>query len=122
MGTFWRRSLRYTVTIQRETTERSASGSTKFTFADLYTGVKASIQSGGGRMRQLDVGQDPGVKHLALFGAEMMDLLRQGDLLVVEGPIEAGRKFKLYHVHNVPDPNAPHVECDIESWLPGGGD
>ena len=122
MSAIWRRALHFTVTVKRNTTSVSASGASQFVYATIATGLACSIQSGsGGRMRQEDVGQVAGKKHSAIFGEEALGLLQQNDLIIVENAVGGGETFKLYHVHEIIDPNAPHVECDVESWVPAGG-
>lgn len=123
MSTAWRKALHFTVNVQRNTTEVSTSGATKFVYATVLSRVACSIQAATGRLKQEDFGQDPARRHNVLFGAEMLGgLIQQNDVLVVVSGGEVGRKFKVVTTHEVVDPNAPHVECAVESWVPGGGD
>ena len=120
MGTAWRRALTHTVTVRRNTTAKSASGATKFVYADVLTGVPCTLQDAGGRLRQDDQGQKGLRKKSALFGEEMMGgVLLQNDLVV---DAASGLTYRLTHVHDVVDFNAPHVECVAEQWIPGGRD
>ena len=120
MGTAWRRALTHTVTVRRNTTEKSSSGATKFVYADVLSGVPCSLQDAGGRLKQDELGQKGLRKKSALFGDEMMGgVLQQNDLIVDSA---SGLVYRLTHVHDVVDLNAPHVECMAEQWVPGGAD
>lgn len=123
MSTAWRKALHFTVDVQRNTTAISGSGSTRFVYTTVLSGVPCSIQAVGSRMKQDDVGQIPGRRHNVLFGSEMLgNQIQQNDVLVITAGGEVGRKFKVVSTHDVVDPNAPHLEAVVESWIPGGGD
>jgi hypothetical protein len=121
-ATAWLRALRHTVTVRRNTTSVSSSGSTKFVYSVVATGVKCALQDGGGRMSQADVGQDPKRKKRALFAPAYMGVLQQNDVLLITAGAEVGSSYKIMHLHDVPDPNAPHVEADVEQVESAGGD
>lgn len=121
MSTAWRKALHFTATVKRNTTSVSASGATKFVYATIFTGVQCSVQYQGGRLRQDDPGQMGLRKNSALFGEEMIGQLRQNDIIVLENS-DVGRTYRLTSVHEVIDPNAPHVECVAEQVVTAGGD
>lgn len=121
MGTAWRKALHFLVTVKRNTTVVSASGSTKFAYATILTGVAASVQANGGRMKQDDEGQLGMRKTSVLFGEEMIGQLQQNDIIVLENN-DIGRQYRLTNVHEVIDPNAPHVETVAEQVATDGGD
>lgn len=121
MGILWRKALHFRVTVQRNTTSVSASGSTKFVYSTILSGVAASVQYQGGRLRQDDAGQMGLRKNSALFGEEMIGQLQQNDIIILENN-DIGRKYRLTSVHEVIDPNAPHVETIIEQVVSAGGD
>ena len=118
----WRRALVHTATVRRNTTTVSASGSTSFHYADVLTGVTCSVQDDAGRLLQADVGQMGLRKASVLFGDEMLGLLQQNDLLALEPVDDGGRVYRLTHIHEVQDLNAPHVEAEAEQYVPAGRD
>lgn len=120
-ATAWRKAMQHVVNVQRNTTSASPSGATRLAYTTVATGLKCSLQSGGGRMRQTDLGQDPGRVKSAIFGQEAIAILQQNDLLVLQN-VEIGRRYKIMSLHTVPDANAPHVEATVEQWVPGGGE
>lgn len=121
-ATAWLRALRHTVTVRRNATSVSASGATKFAYSTVATGVKCSLQDAGGRMTQNEEGQDPKRKKRALFGPESMGVLQQNDVLLITAGAEVGSSYKIVHLHDVPDPNAPHPSADVEQVESAGGD
>lgn len=121
MGTAWRKALHFTATVKRNTTSVSASGATRFVYATLLTGVLCSVQNATGRMKQDDEAQIGGRKKSVLFGEEMIGQLQQNDLIVLESG-DVGATYRLVNVHEVVDPNAPHVECQAEQYVPAGRD
>ena len=121
MGIAWRKALHFTCTVKRNTTSVSASGATKFAYATLLTGVLCSVQNSSGRMKQDDEAQIGGRKKSVLFGEEMLGLLKQNDLIVLESG-DIGATYRLTNIHEVVDPNAPHVECMGEQYVPAGRD
>lgn len=119
MTTAWRYALQFTATLRRNTTSVSASGATRFVYADILTGVLVSVQESGGRLRQDDVGQKGLRKVDLIFGEEMLGVLKQNDLLVLDLD---GRTFRITHLHEIVDLNAPHVEGIGEQVVSAGGD
>lgn len=117
----WRRALQHVVTVRRNTTAVSPSGATSFVYADVATGLRCSLQDGGGRLRQDDLGQTPKRIKSAIFGREAISILRQNDLLVLEN-VKVGETYRITHLHTVPERNAPHVEATVEQWAPSGSD
>ena len=117
----WRRALQHVVTVRRNTTAVSPSGATMFVYADVATGLRCTLQDGGGRMRQDDLGQLPGRVKTALFGAEAIAVLQQNDLLVLEN-VKPGETYRVTALHTVADRNARHVSADVEQWAPSGSD
>jgi len=122
VGTAWRKALHFTATVKRNTTSVSASGATTFVYSTVLSGVLCSVQNNTGRMKQDDEAQIGGRKKTVLFGEEMLGLLRQNDLIVLESSADAGATYRLVNVHEVVDPNAPHVECQAEQYVPAGRD
>ncbi len=120
-ATAWRRALQHVVTVRRNTTVVSASGATKFVYADVATGLRCSLQDKGGRLQQMELGQLPKRIKSAIFGAEAQVILQQNDLLVLEN-VKVGETYRVTHLHTVPDRNAPHVEAEVEQWSPSGSD
>lgn len=108
--------MQHRVSVLRTTTERSTSGSTKFVYATIAAGVVCSLQEGGGRMKQAEEGMEPNRAKSALFGQEAMALLKQNDILVLEN-VNVGQRYRIVHIHLVPDANAPHVEARVEQEL-----
>lgn len=121
MGIAWRKALHFTATVKRNATTVTASGATKFAYTTLLTGVLCSVQNASGRMKQDDEAQIGGRKKSVLFGAEMLGVLKQNDLIVLESG-DVGATYRLVNVHEVVDPNAPHVECQAEQYAPAGRD
>lgn len=113
--------MQHVVTVRRSTTATSPSGATMFVYADVLVGVRCSLQDKGGRIQQADVGQIPNRVKSAIFGSEVIGLLKQNDLLVLQN-VTVGETYRVTHLHVVPDRNAPHVECTVEQWTPSGSD
>jgi hypothetical protein len=120
--------MQHIVTVQRNTTTVSPSGSgaTQFNYAPLLSGgvpvtLKCSLQEANGRLEQVDVGQEPNRIKSGIFGNEAASVLQQNDLIVLVN-VNPGQTYRVTHIHVVPDANAPHVEVKVEQWKPGGGD
>lgn len=113
----WLRALTYSVTVKRGQMVKSASGSTKFVYtAIVATGLACSIQDDGGRMEQDDLGNLPARKKRVIADVDF-EVVQQNDLLVDE---DTGETYKVFHVHYVNNPNAPHYEANVEQWVPAG--
>jgi hypothetical protein len=117
----WRRALNHLVTVRRRSTSTSASGSSKFAWSDVAANVRCGLQNKGGRMSEKDEGSSPGRRKSAIFGTEAADVIKIGDLLVLEN-VNPGQTYKVTHVHVENNPNAPHLAVDVEQWAPGAGD
>lgn len=118
MSTAWLRALTYRVTVKRQTTSKSGSGSTKFAYGTVVaTGLACSIQDAGGRMSQDDEGQIPARKKNIIANVDF-SVVQQGDLLVDD---VTGQSYRVFHSHFVNNPNAPHYEALAEEWVPSGG-
>jgi len=116
VSTVWLRALTYTVTVKRNTTQKSASGSTKFVYSVVASGIACSIQDAGGRMEMDEHGNIPGRKKSVIADVDF-EVVRQNDLLVDD---VTGQTYKVFHTHFVNNPNAPHYEAQVEEWVPAG--
>lgn len=117
MATAWLRALTYSVTVKRGAAQKSASGSTRFVYdAVVAEGLACSLQDAGGRMEQDELGNLPARKKRVIADVDF-SVVRQNDLLVDE---DSGETYKVFHVHYVNSPNAPHYEADVEQWVPAG--
>lgn len=108
------------MTVKRNTTATSATGTTKFSYDTVAEHVLCSMQDGGGsRLKQDDVGQVGGRRHSATFGPEAD--LQQNDLVVEE---VGGETFRVVHVHEAFGEGGAvhHKETTVEQWIPAGGD
>lgn len=119
MLTAWYRFLWNRVTIKRNTTVQSDTGTSKFSYTTLFTDVPCNVQDGGGgRMSQEEFGQKKGHKHKITFGPEMIGLIQVNDLLVFADN-SIMRVVHHYEASHYGETNN-HMSVDAETYVPQG--
>lgn len=117
----FRRLFRHRCTIQRNTTSVSATGASKFSYANIATNVPCLLVDRGNRMTQGESGIAFRQEKRAMFGAEVVDFdLQEGDLVIEE---LTSKVYLLVHINPVRGMGGivHHVECNLTADLNSGG-
>lgn len=109
--------MRHIITVRRNATSITQTGSTKFNWTTIIEGVPCSIQAGSGKMKVDEFGITSGHTHDAVFGAEMASILELNDQIVITNL--GNEVFKVIHVHPVMGAEGiDFVEVQLRIWVP----